>query len=37
MKKSKIKIIPATTISEVLKEALNWKGKEKVLKQILKR
>jgi len=36
-KKSKdIKIIPVETISEVLKEALDWKGKEKILKKIIK-
>ncbi len=29
-----IKIIPVTTISEVLKEALDWKGKEDILKKI---
>lgn len=31
----KIKIIPVDTIGEVLKEALDWKGKEKILKKIL--
>ena len=31
-----IKIIPVETIEEVLKESLNWKGKEKILKKILK-
>ena len=32
----KIKIIPVDNISEVLKEALDWKGKEKILKKIVK-
>jgi len=32
----KIKIIPVESIKEVLKEALDWKGKEEVLKKILK-
>ena len=31
-----LKIIPVSTIQEVLKEALIWKGKEKILKQIYK-
>ncbi|MFH1133282.1 MAG: ATP-dependent protease LonB [Nanoarchaeota archaeon] len=31
----KIKIIPVTGIAEVLKETLEWKGKEAVLRQIL--
>ncbi|MBI4919500.1 ATP-dependent protease LonB [archaeon] len=31
---ARIKIIPVTHISQVLKEALNWKGKEKILKKI---
>ncbi|MDO8642873.1 MAG: ATP-dependent protease LonB [Candidatus Woesearchaeota archaeon] len=30
-----IKIIPVDTISQVLKEALDWKGKESVLKKII--
>jgi len=34
---SKIKIIPVETISDVLKEVLNWKGKEDILKTILKK
>jgi len=34
---SKIKIIPVETISDVLKEVLNWKGKEDILKIILKK
>jgi len=34
---SKIKIIPVETISDVLKEVLNWKGKEDILKVILKK
>jgi len=32
----KIRLIPVESISEVLKEALDWKGKEDVLKKILK-
>jgi len=32
--KKKIKIIPVKTIQDVLKEALVWKGKEKVLKSL---
>ncbi len=32
----KIKIIPVEHICEVLKEALNWKGKEKILKKIVR-
>ena len=35
-KLKKIKIIPVETIEQVLKEALDWKGKENILKQILK-
>ena len=31
----KIKIIPVETISEVLAEALNWKGKEHILRKIM--
>jgi len=31
-----IKIIPVTHISEVLKQALNWKGKEHILKKMIK-
>ncbi|MBU0471116.1 MAG: ATP-dependent protease LonB, partial [Nanoarchaeota archaeon] len=34
---NKIKIIPVETIGEVLKEALDWKGKESILKKILKK
>ena len=34
--KSKIKIIPVSTIYDVLKEALVWKGKERILKSIKK-
>ncbi|MBW2983784.1 ATP-dependent protease LonB [Candidatus Woesearchaeota archaeon] len=34
-KLSQIKIIPVETISGVLKEALVWKGKEKILKKII--
>ena len=36
-KLNKIKIIPVTNISEVLKEVMDWKGKEKILKTILKK
>ena len=32
----KIKIIPVTNITQVLNKALDWKGKEKILKKILK-
>lgn len=32
--KNKIKIIPVSTIQEVLKEALVWKGKESILKKL---
>lgn len=35
-KLDKINIIPVDTIEEVLKEALDWKGKEKILNTILK-
>ncbi len=35
-KLNKIKVIPVDTIEEVLKEALDWKGKEKILKMIRK-
>lgn len=35
-KLKKIKIIPVESIEEVLKEALDWKGKEKILNMILK-
>ncbi|MBN2051922.1 ATP-dependent protease LonB [Candidatus Woesearchaeota archaeon] len=31
-----IKLIPVNSISEVLKEALEWKGKEQILKNIMK-
>ncbi len=34
-KLSKVKIIPVERISEVLKEALFWKGKESILKRIV--
>ncbi|MEK6861592.1 MAG: ATP-dependent protease LonB [Nanoarchaeota archaeon] len=34
--KKKIKIIPVSTIYDVLKEALVWKGKERILKSIKK-
>jgi len=36
-KVSKIRIIPVETISDVLKDVLNWKGKEDILKIILKK
>ena len=32
--KHKIKIIPVKTIQEVLKEALDWKGKESILRAL---
>jgi len=35
--KKKIKIIPVDTIEQVLKNALYWKGNEKILKQINKK
>jgi len=34
---SKIRVIAVDTIEEVLKEAIDWKGKEKVLSMILKK
>ena len=34
-KLKQIKIIPVETIGEVLKEALVWKGKEKILRKII--
>ena len=36
-KLAKIKVVPVDTINEVLKEALNWKGKEKILSLIDKK
>ncbi len=33
---SKIKVIPVETIDQVLKEALDWKGKKDILKKIQK-
>jgi|SaaInlStandDraft_4_1057021.scaffolds.fasta_scaffold00166_31 ATP-dependent Lon protease len=36
-KVNKIKIVPVTTLAQVLKEALYWKGKEKVLKKLMKK
>ncbi len=36
-KLKKIKIIPVKTITDVLKEALDWKGKQQILKKILKK
>jgi Lon-like ATP-dependent protease len=35
LKLGKIEIIPVERISEVLKEALDWKGKEKILRKIV--
>ena len=35
-KKNKIKIIPADSLGQVLKEVLDWKGNEHVLKKIMK-
>ena len=35
-KLKKIKIVPVESIKEVLKESLDWKGKEKVLNKILR-
>jgi len=32
----KVKIIPVRRIEEVLKEVIDWKGKEKILKKVLK-
>ena len=32
--KNKIKVIPVKTIQEVLKYALDWKGKENILKKL---
>jgi len=34
---NKIKIIPVNTIEEVLKETLDWKGKQNILNTILKK
>ena len=34
---SKIKLIPVETLEEVLKEVIDWKGKEAVFKKILKK
>lgn len=36
-KLEKIKIIPVDTIEEVLKEALDWKGKQNILNKVLKK
>ena len=33
-KVNKIKIVPVTRLSQVLKEALDWKGKENILKKV---
>jgi len=35
-KKGKIKIIPANSLGQVLKEVLDWKGNEHILKKIMK-
>lgn len=35
--RKKVEVIPVSTIQEVLKEALVWKGKEKILKKIIRR
>ena len=35
-KLKRVKVIPVETIEEVLKETLVWKGKERILKQIMK-
>ncbi len=35
-KLKEVKIIPVETIGEVLKESMNWRGKESILKKILK-
>jgi Lon-like ATP-dependent protease len=35
-KRKNIKIIPVSTIEQVLKEVLDWKGKEKILKKLVK-
>jgi len=35
-KLTKVRIIPVETISDVLKEVINWKGKERILKKIIK-
>jgi len=35
-KLAKIKIIPVEIIADVLKEALDWKGKENILNKIIK-
>ncbi len=34
--RNKVKVIPVKTIGQVLKEALEWRGKQKILKNILK-
>ena len=36
-KLNKIKIIPVSTIQDVLKEALDWKGKQNILDKIMKK
>ena len=35
-KLDKIKVIPVDNISQVLKEALDWKGKQQILKKIMR-
>ena len=35
-KLKKVEVIPVETIQEVLKEVLYWKGKEKILKKIMR-
>ena len=36
-KLSKVKVIPVDAIEEVLKEALDWKGKQNILNKIMKK
>ena len=35
-KLNKVKIIPASTVQEVLENALDWKGKQHILRRIKK-
>ena len=35
--KKKVKVIPVSSINEVLKEALEWKGKEEILRKLSRR
>ena len=37
MTENKVKIIPVSTIQEVLKNALEWKGKKDLLKKLTRR